>query len=157
MKYWDNKHNVYCAVTLFNNPEGKDPTMQIEYGLAEVAPPVVMEETLERPASVVESFVRLVEAGEIELAIRFLSKEIVSRIGFEKLESIFLESSSVIWSAGGIEIVDVQTIAFSRDHAEMRLSIWYGDHKVESEVVELVREGGRWKIVMEEVGMAVSC
>jgi hypothetical protein len=99
--------------------------MRIEHVLAEVTPQSFIEEAPEPPAAVVECFVRLVEAGEIETAIRLLSREFVTRIGFEKLESIFSASSSEIWSAGGIESVDVQTVAFSRDHVEMQLSMWF--------------------------------
>jgi hypothetical protein len=130
--------------------------MRIEHVLAEVTPQAFIVEAPEPPAAVAERFVRLVEAGEIETAIRLLSRELVTRIGLEKLESIFSASSSEIWSMGGIESVDVQTVAFSRDHVEMRLSIWYGDHKVEREVVQLVREHGLWKISMEELETATA-
>jgi hypothetical protein len=130
--------------------------VRIENVSAEVTPQSFIAEVPESPAAVVECFVRLVEAGEIETAIRLLSRELVTRIGFEKLESIFSASSSEIWSAGGIESMDVQTDAFSRDHVEMQLSIWYGDHKVEREVVQLVREHGLWKISMEELETAAA-
>jgi hypothetical protein len=108
-------------------------------------------EPTRRPADIVEHFVRLIEAGAIESAIGLLSDRIVDCVGMQKLYSIFHESSLEVWSLGGIEIVDVQTLAFSRDHVEMRLSIWYGDHKVENETVELVRESRQWKISMGEV------
>jgi hypothetical protein len=129
----------------------EESRMWIEHVLAEITPPSFIVEAPQPPAAVLDCFVRFVESGEIETAIRLLSRELVTCIGFEKLESIFSTSSSEIWLAGGIESVDVQTVAFSRDHAEMRLSIWYGDHKVECDVVRLVREHGLWKISMEEL------
>lgn len=154
VKYWDNGRDVYSVAKLSNNVGREESEMRIDYALPEVAPQAFSAEMPERPAAVVECFVRLVEAGEIGAAVGLLSKELVTRVGFEKLESIFSEGSAEIRSAGGIEYVDVQTVAFSRDHVEMRLSIQYGDHKIESEAVQLVRENDRWKISMEEVSMA---
>ena len=103
-----------------------------------------------RPSNVLEAFVRLIETGDVGSAIGSLSGAIINRIGRMRLEEIFFESSLDIWSAGGVEIVDVRTLAFSADHAEMELIIWYGDHKHESEVVEMIREDGAWKIALAD-------
>ena len=62
-------------------------------------------------------------------------------------------SSIEVEKLGGIESVELQTHAFSRDHVEMLLTIWYGDHRVETEMLELIREVGQWKISMEEIHM----
>ena len=110
-------------------------------------------ELLDRPAGIVEAFVRNIEAGHIGSAINLLSRSIVASVGAQRLESILSMSSYEVGEFGGIESVEVQTRAFSRDHVEMLLTIWYGDHRVESETVELVRESNRWRISMEEVNM----
>ncbi len=116
-------------------------------------PGAVEAETLNRPAAVLEAFVRCIESGEVEGAIALLSESVVEGVGYGKLESIFSSSALDIWSLGGIEGVEMRTLAFSRDHVEMQLTIWYGDHKAENEVVDLVREYGLWKVSLEEVNL----
>jgi hypothetical protein len=103
-----------------------------------------------QPAAVLEAFVHHVEAGEIDSAVLLLSEHIQDAVGHEGLSGILSASANEILWSGGIEEMDIQTVAFSRDHVAMRLSIWYGDHRVETETVELVREGGRWRISLAE-------
>lgn len=127
--------------------------MRMDVGITDGTSQVVEAETRNRPGAVIEAFVRCIESGEVQAAIAFLSIGVIEGIGYEKLESIFSASAFEIFSLGGIESVDARTLTFSRDRVEMQLMIWYGDHRVENEVVELVRENDRWKISLEEVNM----
>jgi len=102
------------------------------------------------PASALDFFVRTVEEGNVGAAAGLLSASILQCVSPSRMEQILYESSVDIASAGGIEAVDVQTIAVSDRHAELKLSIWYCDHRLETERVEMEREDGQWKVDFAE-------
>ena len=102
------------------------------------------------PADVLESFVRFLEAEEIREASRLLSEQTISRVGQARIENVLTISSHDVLLLGGIEGIDVQTLGFSKDHSELQMELWYGDHTFEIAVVVLIREGGKWRLLLDE-------
>jgi hypothetical protein len=95
---------------------------------------------------VIERFVGYVEVGEIGSAIDLLSSDTTLSADIDGIQAVLCASSGEIQSMGGIEQVSVQILDCSEENARARMTIWYADHKSETDMVDLVKETGEWRV-----------
>lgn len=99
-----------------------------------------------KPSKVVERFFKAVEDGEITDAIGYLSTSAVESIGAEKWRSILTDTTLQINSDEGIDKIDILSDETTGEIAKVAVEVTYGNGTTDSEVFDLIKEDGDWKI-----------
>lgn len=98
------------------------------------------------PESTVESFYRAVGKGEITEAQSYLSTQVVSILGSQKLSAALAREASRVSECGGIKSVDVQLSGQGEVRSGTAVVTYGGPCEAKRESVKLLKEDGKWKI-----------
>jgi len=98
------------------------------------------------PAEVAGEFVRRVEEGDMPAIALLLSRRVIGTVDPEVIRRTFAGSREEIAARRGVRGINVLACREGRWAADMTLAILYGDGTVDTEVVALVREYGRWRV-----------
>jgi len=98
------------------------------------------------PASAVTNFYRAIESGDADTATSLLSDETIGMIGEEKLRAGFQKTGIEIKEKGGIAEIQITKEDIVGDAAKVTAMIKYGNGTAETEVYDLVKQNGQWKL-----------
>jgi Domain of unknown function (DUF4878) len=98
------------------------------------------------PSGTVVKFYDLVERGEADEAMELLSGSMAQSLGAEKIQAGLRQAAREMSEKGGVDEFKIVEEKVLGEIAEVRAEIKYGNGTVENEKVQLVKEGGRWKI-----------
>lgn len=98
------------------------------------------------PASVVERFFKLVEAGKLSEATELLSKDAKSLLSFGGEHQVLRSFSDEIKRNGGIKSFKVVQNDIRGELAQISYELTFGNGQVKKDSEKLVKEEGKWKI-----------
>lgn len=104
------------------------------------------------PEATVEAFYTALGKGEITEAISYLSKQIITNFGEEKVRGGMTKESQRIAECGGIKSITTQL----KGEGEIRIgqsTVTYGDSNkcpTKNEKTALTKEDGAWKISLDK-------
>ena len=98
------------------------------------------------PKATVEDFYSAVEAGKTSEAAELLSANTRQLLGPAKLQQAIVASNKEIKASGGVDSLKILDEQVTGDIASVNAQVTYNNGKVQSEVVNLVKEDGAWKI-----------
>lgn len=113
---------------------------------AVIAATLVLAACGDKPESVVQSFYRAVENGEITEARGYISKDLVGMLGDKKIKSTLESESTRVTKCGGFKDVIVALTGQGEVRTGTVNLSYKGDCKEKSEKVKLVKEDGNWKV-----------
>ncbi len=98
------------------------------------------------PDEVAEAFIRCVEEGDMPAIAAHLSRAVVGAVDPEVIRRTFAAGGEEIAARRGLHGLRVLNRSVGRSAAELTMAIAYGDGSVDTEVILLVREYGRWRV-----------
>lgn len=116
----------------------------------EVIEDVLMEEGCASmpadPGGVAGEFIRRVEEGNLPAVAILLSRRVVGSVEPDVIRRTFAAGREEIIARGGVRGINVLACREGRWAAELTLAMLYGNGTVDTELMVLVREYGRWKV-----------
>lgn len=98
------------------------------------------------PESTVEKFYKALSKGELTEAVGYVSAQVVSMVGQQKLTMGLSKASEQMQACGGLKSVKTDLTGQGEIRTGMALIEFKGDCKPSSEKVKLLKEDGQWKL-----------
>ena len=98
------------------------------------------------PESTAERFYHAVGSGELTEAKGYLSKQIITSLGDQKMTAMLTVQYEAIAKCGGIDSVEVDLKGEGELRSGTIITNFAGDCKPRRESVKLLKEDGEWKI-----------
>lgn len=99
------------------------------------------------PAAAVERFHRNINDGRIEEALGQIATESVEELGKDKLRTVLRSATKQVQEKGGIKTSRIEKESITGEIAAVTIYIEHGDGSSDFHDVDLVQEGGEWKIL----------
>lgn len=98
------------------------------------------------PESVVENFYNKLGSGDVDGAVKLMSKKVVEMLGEEKLKNALTEQSKQIQEQKGVSKIEFLDKKEKENEVDFSVKITYGDGETKEDKVKLIKEDGDWKI-----------
>lgn len=98
------------------------------------------------PSSAVTSFYQAVEDGDTKTATSLLTVETVAMLGEEKMKAGLQKAGLEMQEKGGLAGIEITQETVSGEVAKVTAVLTYGNGTTETEVHELRKQDGRWRI-----------
>lgn len=99
------------------------------------------------PAAAVERFHHNIDEGRIEEALGQIARESIEELGKDKLRTVLRAATKEVQEKGGIETSRIEKETITGEVAAVTIYIEHGDGSSDFHDVDLVQEGGEWKIL----------
>ena len=99
------------------------------------------------PAAAVERFHHNIAEGRIEEALGQIASESIEELGKDKLRTVLRSATKQVQEKGGIKTSRIEKESFTGEVAAVTIYIEHGDGSSDFHDVDLVQEGGEWKIL----------
>lgn len=98
------------------------------------------------PSSAVTSFYHAIEEGDTKTAASLLTGEAVAMLGEDKLKAGLQRAGLQMQEKGGLEGIEISQETVSGEVAKVTAVLTYGNGSTETEVHELRKRDGQWRI-----------
>lgn len=99
------------------------------------------------PAATVELFHHNIDEGRIEEALGQIASESIEELGKDKLRTVLRAATKEVQEKGGINTSRIEKETITGEVAAVTIYIEHGDGSSDFHDVDLVQEGGEWKIL----------
>jgi hypothetical protein len=98
------------------------------------------------PSRTVKEFYNHVDAGELDAAMKNLSKTAANGMGSEKMKAMLEVQTRAMKAKGGVSSIDVQKEDVTGETAEVTGTLKFKNGDNEAFHTKLIKEDGVWKI-----------